>query len=215
MSNYMVTKRSKNTQEAILKAAEAEFVEHGFSGARVDRMAATAGVNKRMLYHYFGDKRGLYRAVLAVARDAHRPEQAADNFVDWTRHLDLGSAEARLWAWEGLDAALLDSLDEPGTAALSEPVAACKGLPAVEQPHPDLDPAMVALLFTSLNALPQICGPAVARITGLDPQSSEFHQALGDFTEQLRKRVRRPPKVKTKVVLRPNSQVSPQPNAGD
>jgi AcrR family transcriptional regulator len=37
---------------------------HGFAGARVDAIARRAGINKRMLYHYFGDKEALFRAVL-------------------------------------------------------------------------------------------------------------------------------------------------------
>ncbi len=52
------------TRRRILEAAEVVFAEESFSGARVDVIAARAGVNKRMLYHYFGDKRGLYVAVV-------------------------------------------------------------------------------------------------------------------------------------------------------
>ncbi len=48
----------------ILKAATAEFAAHGLEGARVDRIAAAAGANKRMLYYYFGSKDELFRAVL-------------------------------------------------------------------------------------------------------------------------------------------------------
>src|SRR5262245_60158805 len=52
------------TRERILRAARREFVAKGFAGARVDAIARAASVNKRMLYHYFGDKEGLYRATL-------------------------------------------------------------------------------------------------------------------------------------------------------
>lgn len=52
---------------AILDAATSEFADHGFAGARVDRVAAGAGLNKAMLYHYFGDKEALYVAVLERA----------------------------------------------------------------------------------------------------------------------------------------------------
>jgi AcrR family transcriptional regulator len=50
-------------RDRILTAAEAEFVAHGFAGARVDRIAAAAGVNKQLLFHYFESKAGLYGAV--------------------------------------------------------------------------------------------------------------------------------------------------------
>jgi TetR/AcrR family transcriptional regulator len=50
-------------RDRILASAEAEFAAHGFSGARVDRIAATASVNKQLLFHYFESKAGLYQAV--------------------------------------------------------------------------------------------------------------------------------------------------------
>ena len=41
-----------------------EFTAHGLNGARVDEIAKRSGVNKRMIYYYFGDKNGVYLAVL-------------------------------------------------------------------------------------------------------------------------------------------------------
>jgi AcrR family transcriptional regulator len=60
------------TRASILAAAIAEFAALGFGGARVDAIAAQAGVNKRMLYHYFGNKDDLYLAVLEEAYAAIR-----------------------------------------------------------------------------------------------------------------------------------------------
>jgi AcrR family transcriptional regulator len=54
----------ERTRRAILDAATAEFVAHGFAGASVNEIAARAQVNKRMLYHYYGKKDDLYLAVL-------------------------------------------------------------------------------------------------------------------------------------------------------
>lgn len=48
----------------ILAAAEEIFAAHGLAGARTERIAAQADVNKALLYYYFGSKRNLYRAVL-------------------------------------------------------------------------------------------------------------------------------------------------------
>jgi len=50
--------------DRILVAAAAEFAARGFAGARVDRIAAQARVNKAMLYYHFGSKRTLYRVLL-------------------------------------------------------------------------------------------------------------------------------------------------------
>jgi TetR/AcrR family transcriptional regulator len=50
--------------DRILTAAATEFAERGFDGARVDRIARRARVNKAMLYYHFGSKERLYRALL-------------------------------------------------------------------------------------------------------------------------------------------------------
>jgi TetR/AcrR family transcriptional regulator len=56
--------RPEESRAAILKAAVAEFAEHGIAGARTDAIARTARVNKALLYYYFKDKDALYEAVL-------------------------------------------------------------------------------------------------------------------------------------------------------
>ena len=50
--------------DRILAAAALEFAERGFGGARVDRIARRARVNKAMLYYHFKSKQGLYRTLL-------------------------------------------------------------------------------------------------------------------------------------------------------
>lgn len=54
------------TRARILAAARTEFARYGLAGARVDRIAAEARASKERLYAYFGDKRSLFTAVLAV-----------------------------------------------------------------------------------------------------------------------------------------------------
>src|SRR5450755_3805570 len=58
------TRNPERTRERILSAALKEFAAKGFAGARVDEIARRAAINKRMLYHYFGGKKELFRAVL-------------------------------------------------------------------------------------------------------------------------------------------------------
>lgn len=55
------------TRARILAAAKAEFARKGLGGARVDDIAARAKANKRMLYHYFGNKEELFRITLEDA----------------------------------------------------------------------------------------------------------------------------------------------------
>ncbi len=60
----MTEKKSDITKRLILEAAEEEFSEKGLYGARVDVIASRAGINKGMLYQYFGNKEELYKRAL-------------------------------------------------------------------------------------------------------------------------------------------------------
>ena len=50
------------------EAARAEFAEHGYAGARTDRIVRAAGVSKQLLFYYYGSKAGLYQAVVEEAQ---------------------------------------------------------------------------------------------------------------------------------------------------
>lgn len=60
------------TRERILQAAFAEFAASGLEGARVDTIAERAQANKGMIYHYYGNKEGLFQAVLERAYEEIR-----------------------------------------------------------------------------------------------------------------------------------------------
>ena len=64
----------ERTKRLLLDAGVAEFSAHGLAGARVDRIAAAAGVNKERIYQYFGNKQQFFGEVLlrelGVAIDA-------------------------------------------------------------------------------------------------------------------------------------------------
>ena len=57
------------THARILRAARAEFMRHGYSGARVERISRTGRSSDRMIYYYFGSKKALYLAVLEAVYD--------------------------------------------------------------------------------------------------------------------------------------------------
>jgi len=63
------------TQQSIIEAAIHEFSMKGFEGARVDEIALRAGVNKNLLYHHFGNKDGLFVAVLTHTYENIRSRQ--------------------------------------------------------------------------------------------------------------------------------------------
>ena len=83
--NASTAKNKRDPQaakERILQAALAEFSEKGLGGARVDQIAERAGANKRMLYHYFGNKDDLFLAVLEFAYSEIRSAELELNLDD-------------------------------------------------------------------------------------------------------------------------------------
>jgi AcrR family transcriptional regulator len=76
----------------ILAAAKTEFARKGLAGARVDKIADRARINKRMIYHYFGSKGGLY---LTVLEDAYEGIRSAERALQ-LEHLDPVTAVTRL-----------------------------------------------------------------------------------------------------------------------
>ena len=80
------------TRRRILEAATGEFAAKGLAGARVEEIARRARINKRMLYHYFGNKEALWVAVLEEAYQRIREEERELEFdqlspVDGMRRL--------------------------------------------------------------------------------------------------------------------------------
>lgn len=59
----------RDSRASIAAAALVEFAEFGFDGARIARITGRAGVNKQLLYYYFGSKSKLYRAVVSEIVD--------------------------------------------------------------------------------------------------------------------------------------------------
>lgn len=74
------------TRQRILDVAMAEFAEHGFSGSRIERIAAGASANVGMIYHYFGNKDDLYLAALEASYKIIR---------DREQTLDIAHADPR------------------------------------------------------------------------------------------------------------------------
>jgi len=73
---------AERSQGQLLDAALAEFSEFGLAGARIDRIAQKAGLNKRLIYYYFEDKERLFQAVLERAYAHIRAEEGRQAFHD-------------------------------------------------------------------------------------------------------------------------------------
>src|SRR5476649_2029106 len=106
------------TRERILAAALQEFAANGFAGARVDVIARRARINKRMLYHYFRHKEGLFRAVLRrkigerQAWAASLPSDPAERLPFWFKSACHDPGWIRLLEWEALQTKAPEVIDE-------------------------------------------------------------------------------------------------------
>jgi AcrR family transcriptional regulator len=90
-----------DTKEALVVAARQLFAELGFERTTMRTVAARAGVDPALIYHYFGGKEGLLAAVLTP------PAGAAPLLAGFTGHPEQAGAELvrralRVWADEGL-----------------------------------------------------------------------------------------------------------------
>lgn len=93
------------TQRRILRAARNEFMRHGYSGARIERISRAARSSDRMIYYYFQSKEALYLQVLegvyaelgeaesALALDPTRPVEALGQLIEFTWRYYLAHPE--------------------------------------------------------------------------------------------------------------------------
>ena len=108
--------KSQITINKILTSALEEFSEKGFFGARIDSIAANAGVNKRMIYEHFENKENLYKEVLTSVYEKcaesereffsedFRPQDAIRNVVRiYFKFLYDNPDFVRILMWENLN----------------------------------------------------------------------------------------------------------------
>lgn len=163
------------TRHALLEAGARQFSRHGFAGARMDAIGVDAGVNKERVYQYFGNKRGLFDAVLADrlgdllgAAGSPAPgsgprgvgEYAGALFDRFAEHPEL----ARLLAWESLeleDAA--DANDRAANCAVQARAlsAALPGLSVNAAPQLLLSVVSLCASWWALGRIAEMIAPAV------------------------------------------------------
>lgn len=166
---------TEETRRKLLVAATEQFAAVGSAGARVDTIANAAGVNKERIYQYFGDKAGLFGAVLEA-----EVESLLDGIAIEGRGVDaLGDLAgklydrtvehphiARLLAWEGLE------LDEPVSA--QKRATGCAGMvAALSRALPGRDEEYAAHTLLSIVALTTAdgCLPHLSRL--ITPDSTQ------------------------------------------
>ncbi|MFI6290425.1 TetR/AcrR family transcriptional regulator [Nonomuraea sp. NPDC050790] len=166
------------TRTALLDAAREEFAAHGIAGARVDRIAERAGVNKERIYGHFGNKEKLFDAVITEALDELTAQIALPG-ADPAAYADRLSAYyakhpqlVRLLMWEALNYRGQDLL--PGQEVRVERCAR-KNASLAEGlgQEPSASTARTMFLLTGLALLPHML-PQLARIMlGEDAEAHE------------------------------------------
>ena len=66
LNGYIRRCETQKTRQRLIEVTAHAMAQYGEAGVRVDRIAAESGINKRMIYHYFGDKEGVCATVLAL-----------------------------------------------------------------------------------------------------------------------------------------------------
>ncbi len=63
---YMSVREQKmaETRKKLIEVARRAFAEYGYADTSMDKLTAEAGLTRGALYHHFGDKRGLFAAVV-------------------------------------------------------------------------------------------------------------------------------------------------------
>ncbi len=182
----------KRTRGRILSAALREFSAQGFAGARVDRIARRARVNKRMLYHYFGKKDDLFREILRrklgeqVTWLAVAPEDPAESLPYW---FDIACRETdwvRLMEWEALRAGNGQVIgEEERRQAFGRGIAKFRERQAKGLISKDLDPGHALLSMMALTTFPLAFPQLTRLVTGLAPTDPAFRKQRSAFLRRL------------------------------
>src|SRR5262245_45495005 len=167
-------RNAEATKERILEAALAEFSAHGIAGARVDRIAQTAGCNKNLIYIYFEDKETLFTTVLLKHLMRIHEEQPftpddlsgyAAKVFDWAlANPDL----MRLIAWSALEQKTKGQAER--VAALDAKVAALTAAQDAGQVGAAFLPDFLLIAVMSMATAWAVASPFGS---SLDPQVSE------------------------------------------
>jgi TetR/AcrR family transcriptional regulator len=179
----IVTRNPERTRERILNAALEEFSRNGLAGARVDEVAKKAGVNKRMLYHYFTDKRGLFHEVLRRRMSQRNrwieeaPEDPAEMPLYWYGLMWHDVEWVRLLEWEALEVADDDIIAEKERQELLQ--GALKKIQDGQKNGfiaKEYDAAHLLLSIMALNSFPMAFPQLTKLVTGFSVNSEPFHR---------------------------------------
>jgi AcrR family transcriptional regulator len=178
-------------RERILRAAMEEFAEHGFSGARINRIADAANANKQLIYHYFDSKDGLYAAVLGeMLTSMHTSLDSTSGIREMMRRQNTEPEARRAWsrmvAWEGLagDRPVISAVERQ--ESIDRQVQAIMRMQREGQLATDIDPrfalATIYAIGTARYVIPQLLEFCLGRGAS---ESEETMSAWADMITRL------------------------------
>jgi TetR/AcrR family transcriptional regulator len=181
----------ERTSARILAAALTEFAAHGFAGARVDAIARRSGTNKRMLYHYFGDKEALFRAVLRKKISERQalgdtlsgnPE---DNVPFWFEAACKDPEWVRMLEWEALQNPKQKVIDEKQRlAAVAHALRRIRQRQKRGQLSAEFDPRQLMLTIRSLTMFPMAFPQLTRLIMGREIHDPKFQRDRIEFLKK-------------------------------
>lgn len=194
-ANRSSTRRNpERSRERILSAAFEEFAAQGFAGARVDAIARRASINKRMLYHYFGDKEALFREVLRrkmAERQAWglaTPDSPVESLPYWFDLACKDKGWVRLLEWEALQFAegrLID--EERRQQSASEAVKRILRRQAMGHLSDEFEATQILLAMLALTWFPIAFPQLTKLITDKVPSDERFLMQQREFLRKFAK----------------------------
>jgi TetR/AcrR family transcriptional regulator len=178
------TRNPQDKQHRLIDAALIEFAEFGPAATRIDAIAERAGVNKQLIYHYFGSKEGLWNQVLGAftarfdeAADTP-PADLGDRFSLFFNQSNHDRDYTRLLEWEALttDAAEVANADQRRDQ-LSGFVASLARDVADGRLPDDTDTEQLALTIIAAAAFAQAFPQFAQLLTGHGPDNPAFIEA--------------------------------------
>jgi TetR/AcrR family transcriptional regulator len=181
---------AERSRRQLLAAALDEFAAKGFAGARVQDIAARAGLNKHLISYYFGGKEGLYLELQRAWQESEATFTDLDVGLDEVaeQYLRKGLADprpSRLMIWVGLQDG--DQQDSPDESSIEQDLSNLRKRQDRGELAAELDPGAVGLAIMGMIMAPQVLPHMVRRILGVDPGTPEFEDLYAD---QIRKMVK-------------------------
>ena len=182
----------QRTRDRILAAALEEFAAEGFAGARVARIARRARINKRMLYHYFGNKEDLFREILdrklqtRAGWVTEAPSDLGASLAAWFQMACEDRAFIRLIQWEALGTEAGALVREPERrAAFARAVGDLRARQRAGLLPAGLDPRHLLLAILGLVSYPLVFPQITRLVTGQRPSDPAFRKQRVEFLQGL------------------------------